>query len=179
MKLDFVEGRVKRKYFFLIPCSLSLSRACVALFLLLQVSLSMGFCLGWAVLSDVLDGYLARLLHAQSRLGAYLDPIADKLFALAFVAHFYQEGALSFFALFALFSRDLSLISFWLFLACSQKLASWHVRSFLLGKVATSLQFLVFLFLILHYPIPQPLLVLLTFVGVGSFGELLFLLKRK
>jgi cardiolipin synthase len=30
-------------------------------------------------ITDSLDGYLARKLHANSRLGAYLDPIADKL----------------------------------------------------------------------------------------------------
>jgi cardiolipin synthase len=29
--------------------------------------------------TDVADGYLARRLHADSRLGAYLDPIADKI----------------------------------------------------------------------------------------------------
>jgi cardiolipin synthase len=29
--------------------------------------------------TDFLDGWLARILHARSRLGAYLDPIADKL----------------------------------------------------------------------------------------------------
>lgn len=30
-------------------------------------------------ITDVLDGFLARRLQASSRLGAYLDPIADKL----------------------------------------------------------------------------------------------------
>lgn len=30
-------------------------------------------------LTDAADGFLARRLHASSRLGAYLDPIADKL----------------------------------------------------------------------------------------------------
>jgi len=29
--------------------------------------------------TDVADGYLARRLHASSRLGSYLDPIADKI----------------------------------------------------------------------------------------------------
>jgi cardiolipin synthase len=29
--------------------------------------------------TDVVDGFLARRLHADSRLGAYLDPIADKI----------------------------------------------------------------------------------------------------
>ncbi len=41
---------------------------------------------GWALLvflaaalTDSLDGFLARLLHQQTRLGAFLDPLADKL----------------------------------------------------------------------------------------------------
>ena len=34
-----------------------------------------------AVLTDALDGFLARLLHQQSKLGAFLDPLADKLLA--------------------------------------------------------------------------------------------------
>ena len=39
-----------------------------------------------AALSDVLDGFLARILHQQTALGAYLDPIADKaLLASSFV----------------------------------------------------------------------------------------------
>jgi cardiolipin synthase len=38
-----------------------------------------------AGLSDALDGFLARILHQQTVLGAYLDPIADK--ALLSVLH--------------------------------------------------------------------------------------------
>jgi cardiolipin synthase (CMP-forming) len=39
-----------------------------------------------AGLSDALDGFLARILHQQTVLGAYLDPIADKaLLASSFV----------------------------------------------------------------------------------------------
>ena len=39
-----------------------------------------------AALSDGLDGFLARILHQQTELGAYLDPIADKaLLASSFV----------------------------------------------------------------------------------------------
>jgi len=50
------------------------------------VSLHLGGRPGWALvvflgaaLTDSLDGMLARLLHQQSKLGAFLDPLADKL----------------------------------------------------------------------------------------------------
>jgi cardiolipin synthase (CMP-forming) len=33
---------------------------------------------GAAAWTDLLDGYLARRLHIESQLGAYLDPVADK-----------------------------------------------------------------------------------------------------
>ncbi len=35
--------------------------------------------MAWAALSDVLDGYLARRTGSISRLGAILDPVADKI----------------------------------------------------------------------------------------------------
>jgi cardiolipin synthase len=39
-----------------------------------------------AALSDALDGFLARFMHQQTELGAYLDPIADKaLLASSFI----------------------------------------------------------------------------------------------
>jgi cardiolipin synthase len=32
-----------------------------------------------AAVSDAVDGFIARYMHARSKLGAYLDPLADKL----------------------------------------------------------------------------------------------------
>lgn len=47
-----------------------------------------------AAITDWLDGYLARLLKVDSKLGAFLDPVADKLIvaaALIVVAVEYQD----------------------------------------------------------------------------------------
>ncbi len=38
--------------------------------------------MGIGLLSDYLDGYLARKYQSQSKLGAFLDPLADKIFYL-------------------------------------------------------------------------------------------------
>jgi len=40
-------------------------------------------CFGLAAVSDALDGFFARLLNQRSKLGAILDPIADKLLILS------------------------------------------------------------------------------------------------
>ena len=67
----------------LIPNILSSLRLVIApyLFYLLwhhdfKLALGIAFVTGW---TDAFDGYLARKLHAESRLGAYIDPVADKL----------------------------------------------------------------------------------------------------
>jgi cardiolipin synthase (CMP-forming) len=56
--------------------------------LILQRRLDLALLVGLAAgVSDLLDGYLARLLHANSRVGAYLDPAADKvLLVVSFVS---------------------------------------------------------------------------------------------
>jgi len=65
------------------PNLLTLLRICLAPFLVAGIlegnyRLSLGLFLA-AGLSDALDGALARLLKQRSRLGEYLDPVADKL----------------------------------------------------------------------------------------------------
>jgi cardiolipin synthase len=65
------------------PNLLTLLRICLAPFLvaaILESHYLLGFCLFVvAGLTDALDGALARVLKQRSVVGAYLDPVADKL----------------------------------------------------------------------------------------------------
>jgi cardiolipin synthase len=65
------------------PNLLTLARICLAPFLvaaILEGRFAVSFYLFLAAgLTDALDGILARLLQQRTRLGEYLDPVADKL----------------------------------------------------------------------------------------------------
>ncbi|MGZ4504306.1 MAG: CDP-alcohol phosphatidyltransferase family protein [Nocardioidaceae bacterium] len=71
---------------------------------------------GWALavlllsgISDYLDGYLARRLHQTSRLGAVLDPVADRLYILSTVIGLAARGIIPWWLAVLLPARDLFL----------------------------------------------------------------------
>jgi cardiolipin synthase len=90
-----------------------------------------------AGLSDGLDGLAARLLHQQTRLGEYLDPIADKLLlsSLFLVMSFNRMIPWRYTVM--VFSRDLSI------LIISAVLYTFGLRDFrpgIFGKINTACQ---------------------------------------
>ena len=71
---------------------------------------------GWALLvlmlsgiSDYLDGYLARRLNQTSKLGAILDPVADRLYILSTVVGLAVRGIIPWWLAALLPARDLLL----------------------------------------------------------------------
>lgn len=71
---------------------------------------------GWAfvvlalsAISDWADGKLARLLNQYSRLGAVLDPLADRLYILATLAAFVVRGFIPLWLALLIVGRDLVL----------------------------------------------------------------------
>jgi cardiolipin synthase len=63
-----------------------------------------------AALTDLLDGYVARHRGSQSRLGAFLDPMADKLLMVSSFVTLTWLKALPFWIAAVVISRDLILI---------------------------------------------------------------------
>lgn len=63
-----------------------------------------------AGITDALDGFLARRLDAMTRLGAVLDPIADKLLILAVFASLAVVGILPWWLAAVVIGRDLVIV---------------------------------------------------------------------
>lgn len=155
-----------------LPNILSLSRLLLApCVLIIPKRLLFPFLISVAF-TDILDGFLARKFSASSRLGAILDPLADKVLALFCAFLFFSQGSLTPFSLFSLFSREISLLFFTVYLLFSHTWQKWSIQSFLCGKVATFLQTIVFSLLALDLRVPSALYMILLFFGGLSFFEL-------
>ena len=93
-----------------------------------------------AGMTDALDGLAARRLHLQTRLGTYLDPIADKLLLSAAYLALGISGAVPWWLVILIFARDLAILAM-----AGAALAFTAYREFppsVWGKISTLLQLL-------------------------------------
>jgi CDP-diacylglycerol--glycerol-3-phosphate 3-phosphatidyltransferase len=108
--------------------------------------------IGAAAMTDFLDGWLARRVHATSRWGALLDPIADRVFVLTVVTTFVFTGALGTAAYFILISRDLATAVGFLVARAIPWLRPVEFKARALGKLVTMLQLLTLAAVLVHPP---------------------------
>lgn len=106
------------------------------------------------ILSDGLDGYVARKLDQTTEFGALLDPTVDKITAVILFVTIFPLTELSYAYAPLFFARDIFVISLVILIPFVDFDRS-ALKAKLSGKVVTNLQFLSFLFLIASM---QPLL---------------------
>jgi cardiolipin synthase len=97
------------------PNLLTLLRICLAPFLVAGIlegnyRLSLGLFLA-AGLTDALDGALARMLEQRSRLGEYLDPVADKLLLSTLFLVLTHRGLIPATVTALVFGRDVGILA--------------------------------------------------------------------
>lgn len=114
------------------------------------------------VLTDAVDGYVARAERQASRLGAILDPAADKLFlvtaflCLSLISTLPPNLRLPPWVPILVFSRDLIIVSGWLLIVLvTGDLKAVPSR---LGKATTFFQMLTILAVLLGWVIARPVL---------------------
>jgi len=92
----------------------------------------------FAGLSDGADGLLARLLHQKSKLGAYLDPLADKILLIAGFVVLSVRGFVPPWLTVTVISRDVLILLGVLILFLNG--TKFKIRPSVLSKMTTCLQ---------------------------------------
>jgi cardiolipin synthase len=114
---------------------------------------------GVAAASDALDGYLARRFDWGSRLGALLDPIADKLLLVSSVVTLGWLGLLPWWLVLLVVARDLIIVGG--AFAYQLLVGEVEMAPTLLSKANTALQVAVVLLLLFAHglqPLPRAVL---------------------
>jgi cardiolipin synthase len=96
--------------------------------------------------TDGIDGFLARRFHWQTRLGAYLDPVADKLLLTAVYLSLAFAGLAPFWLVALIVARDVMILGM-----VAAALAFTRFRDFpptIWGKINTALEILTALVLL-------------------------------
>jgi cardiolipin synthase (CMP-forming) len=134
--------------------------------------------IGAASITDVLDGWLARR-QQTTRLGALLDPIADKTFVLVAISAFLIAGELSTLDYFVILLRDFATAIGFLVAYLMRDLDPKNFKARMSGKVVTVLQLATVLALVLHSTLLRPLVWLVGAASVWAIMDYTLLLERQ
>lgn len=104
-----------------------------------------------ASLTDWLDGWLARRLGQQTELGAFLDPVADKLLVCVALVMLLDLGRINAGIAIIIIGREITISALREWMACIGARKSVAVNW--MGKVKTAVQMLAIPMLLYHDPI--------------------------
>lgn len=99
----------------------------------------------FAGISDALDGFIARTWNFKTKLGAYLDPIADKLLILSSYVTLVLLSKLQVWISIVVIGRDVLLGIMGLIMLKFIDLRTYNIRPSIIGKVTTVMQIITIL----------------------------------
>jgi cardiolipin synthase len=116
-----------------------------------------------SILSDALDGALARIRGERTPLGTFLDPLADKLLLVATFIAYTCIGWIPVWIFIAVLSRDLLILLGWSIVYILTGNSKIEPRP--LGKITTALQMTVALGKLINLPDPAYHAILHTMIA--------------
>lgn len=174
-----VSWGVRRPRLLTVPNLLSASRfPLAAAFLATEQTPVRVALIGAASLTDVLDGWLARR-QQTTRLGALLDPIADKTFVLVAISAFLVAGEITTLEYCVILLRDFATAIGFIVAYLLSGLNPKNFKARISGKVVTVLQLATMLALVLYSSLLRPLIWLVGAVSVWAVIDYTLLLKRQ
>jgi len=131
-----------------------------------------------AMITDSIDGYLARKNRSTSQFGAILDPAMDKFFVFFALGVFLMEKKLLLWQACAMIARDLFLCIFGIYLSIQRLWNAYAYRSIRWGKISTAFQFVILIGLSLGLSFPSYLFIGFILFGAFAFIELWTMRKK-
>jgi CDP-diacylglycerol--glycerol-3-phosphate 3-phosphatidyltransferase len=125
-----------------------------------------------SMVSDSLDGFVARKTNSTSKFGTVLDPLMDKFFVYFGLIVFFLESKIELWQVFSMLSRDFAIGVFSFYLLFSKKYKRYTIHAFRWGKISTALQFLVLLTLCWNVFLPWQLYSIFILFGIFALIEL-------
>ena len=125
-----------------------------------------------SMVTDSIDGFIARRSHTATRFGAILDPLMDKFFVYTCLVVFLSEEKLLLWQAVIMISRDIALCLFAIYLTAMRKWRTHPFKSLLWGKVSTALQFLTLISITLGLVVPTACFYLFIVLGFFALYEL-------
>ncbi len=155
-----------------LPNFLSLLRIPLALIFLQTNPIYRALAIILALLTDWLDGFIARRYDLSSRFGTMLDPLMDKFFVFFVLSILINEQRVTPLEVCLLICRDFSVFFYGIFLAIKGRLITYKFRAIWCGKITTVLQFGVLLGLTFGMKVPTYAYSIFIILGIMALGEL-------
>jgi CDP-diacylglycerol--glycerol-3-phosphate 3-phosphatidyltransferase/cardiolipin synthase len=171
---------MKRGALFTLPNSISLSRLILALaFVLMDGRWERTILIIAAGVTDILDGWLARIGNSSTVAGALIDPFADRVFVLTAVSAYLVNGLLSTPQFFIFLARDIATAIGFIVARFIPGLGASAFKARALGKTVTVFQ-LVTLVAVLHLPqLITPLIAIIAMLSAVSIVDYTLALSRE
>ena len=119
--------------------------------------------------TDFLDGWLARRKNLVTVIGKFLDPLADKLIAMAALVMLVHLGRVTAWIVIVVMAREFAVTGLRT-IAMSEGIVIAAGQE---GKYKTALQLVAIVFLLLHYPYPIDFFVATGVVDANRVGTVL------
>lgn len=122
--------------------------------------------------TDFIDGWLARRTHAASRVGALIDPIADRIFVVTAVVTYVLNGDLSILEALLLLPRDIATALAYGVARAVPALRAVEFKARYPGKIVTALQLVTLLALVFGMrPMLLPLVILVALASAFAIAD--------
>jgi phosphatidylglycerophosphate synthase len=170
---------MNRSALFTLPNSISLSRVVLALaFVLVSDPRYRIALIAVAGFTDVIDGWLARHEKSESTAGAFLDPLADRIFVLVAISTYLIEGLLTTGQYFIFLTRDLATAAGFVVAKVVPTLRPAVFRARMLGKIVTVVQLVTLVAIIVVPELTNALVLTIGVLSVASIVDYTIALWR-